>query len=666
MSLSLDIMSDIITYMKYAKFNPEINRKEIWKEVIDRNKNMHIKKFPNLKNEIEKHYKLVYEKKVFPSMRSLQFAGDPVEKNNIRLYNCSYLPIDSVESFSEILYILLCGTGAGFSVQPHHIGNLPEIKKPKKTITETHVIGDSIEEWADSILVLLKSYFKNKEKIEIYDESKIKELSDDISNINNIKSIMKKVDFDDFKPNVVFDYSKIRSKGSLIKSSMTKAPGPDGLRQTHEEIKKILDTKKNGERLTSLECHDIVCHIANCVLSGGVRRSSLISFFDPEDNLMLTCKNQENYDFFTNKNLQRANANNTAVFYRPELTKEMFDKFFNEVSNSFSGEPGIMLTNDPDKNINSNPCAEISLNPFQFCNLCEVVSKDIKDKQDFLDRVKAASFIGTLQASYTDFPYIRKQWQDQTKEEALLGIGITGLASGDIDNEWFEEAAKLANDYNKEISQLIGINPAARVTTVKPSGTSSLVAGTSSGVHTWHAPYYIRRIRVLENEAIFKYLNKNHPELIQSEDIRDKNGKYVDTMHTINIPVKAPEKAILNTETEIEFLERVKFLHENWIKPGHNSGQNTHNVSCTVYVKDWDIVREWMWENKDYYTAISLLPYFEENSTLYKQLPHETISKEKYEELYKTLKQVDLTKIEDNDFKSFELELACVGGACEI
>jgi len=661
MNLPLSIMSDIITYMKYANYDFDKKRKETWEEIVDRNKDMHLRKFPELKDEIQKHYKLVYDKKVFPSLRAMQFGGKAIEANNIRSYNCSYAPLDSIESFSEVLYILLCGTGAGYSVQPHHINQLPEVHQPQD-IKSIFVVEDSIEGWSDSILALMKCYLANSVTVEIYDKEKIEKIGEDISLLGTeIDSIKTKIDFDTIKPKIEFDYSEIRPKGSLIRSSTAKAPGPDGLRKTHEKIVSVLEKKKTGDRLTSLECHDIVCHISDCVLSGGVRRSSLIAFFSPEDDLMMECKSGEWYI----DNPQRGNANNSAVFYRPELTKERFNKFFDVVEASGAGEPGIFLSNDPDKNVLSNPCAEISLYPYQFCNLCEIISKDIESKEDFIERVEAATFIGTLQASYTNFPYLRDKWRKQTEKEALLGVSITGLASGDIKTEWLKEGAEISVKVNQDLAKKIGINASARITTVKPSGTSSLLAGTSSGIHAWHAPYYIRRITVLDNEAIYVYLKENNPELIETIHYNNSEGKFSHTKHTINIPIKAPEGAIFRDENEIDFLERVKNVNLNWISPTWNKGLNSHNVSCTVSVKDWDSVREWMWVNRDTYTGIALLPYWEEN-TMYQQLPHETISKEKYEELILSLSDIDLTKITDNDFKNLELELACSTGNCEI
>lgn len=660
----LDIMSDIIIHMKYSKYNFEKERKENWEEIVYRNMEMHIKKFPLAKPIIEQAYKLVFDKKVFPSMRSLQFGGEAINRNNVKMFNCSYLPVDSRESFSEIFYILLCGTGVGYSVQNHHINKLPKIKKPlDKSQTNKFVIEDSIEGWADSILALLICYTENKEVIETINAEKLSlEIAE--GDMKNKEKFTEKIKFDSIKPMIEFDYSKIRPKGSLISSSTAKAPGPDGLKKTHEKLIKILESKNDGDKLSSLECHDIICHISDCVLSGGIRRASLISFFDADDIEMMNCKTGDWYI----DNIQRSNANNSVVLYKPELKREDFDNFFDITEKSGSGDPGLFFTNDKNKNICSNPCAEISLNPYQMCNLCEISAKDILSKEDFIERVKAATLIGTLQASYTNFHYLRPVWKETTDREALLGIGITGLANGNIEDDWLEEGANIAREYNLWISKHIGINSAARITCVKPSGTVSLVAGVSSGVHPWYAPYYIRRITVNSEEPIYKYLKNNHPELIETVEYKNSEGEVTSIKHTINIPIKAPDGAICRKdETEIEFLERIKKLNLKWINPGHVKGVNKHNVSCTVPVKNdnWGLVKEWMWENKDYYSAIALLPYYEEDNT-YQQLPHEEISREKYLSMVNFLKKIDLDSIKEFEYRNFESEPSCSAGSCEI
>jgi ribonucleoside-diphosphate reductase alpha chain len=325
---------------------------------------------------------------------------------------------------------------------------------------------------------------------------------------------------------------------------------------------------------------------------------------------------------------------------------------------SGAGEPGIYLSND--KDWGTNPCCEIALRPYQFCNLCEVNASDIESQEDFDARVKAASFIGTLQAGYTDFHYLRDIWKRTTEKDALIGVGMTGIGSGVVLGYDMKKAAKAVKEENERVAGLIGINKSARTTTVKPSGTSSLVLGTSSGIHAWHNDYYLRRIRVGKNESIYSYLAIYHPELIEDEFFRPHDTA------VITIPQKAPEGSIVRHESVFQMLERVKKVSQEWIKSGHRNGQNTHNVSATVSIKEdeWDLVGEWMWNNRDFYNGLSVLPY---NGGTYTQAPFEDCTKEDFEKLVKTLTDVDLTKvIELQDNTDLRGELACANGSCEI
>jgi ribonucleoside-diphosphate reductase alpha chain len=327
-----------------------------------------------------------------------------------------------------------------------------------------------------------------------------------------------------------------------------------------------------------------------------------------------------------------------------------------ELSNA--GEPGIYLSND--KDWGTNPCCEIALRPFQFCNLCEVNVSDVVDQNDLNERVKAAAFIGTLQAGYTDFHYLRPIWQRTTEKDALIGVSMTGIGSGAVLKLNMKEAAKVVREENARVAMELDINVSARTTTVKPAGTTSLTLGTSSGIHAWHNDYYIRRVRVGKNESIYTHLAIHHPELIEDEYFRPHDTA------VIGIPQKAPEDAILRSESPIQLLERVKRVHHEWIKPGHRGGSNSHNVSATISIREheWKAVGEWMWENKDFYNGLSVLPY---DGGSYIQAPFEDCTKEKYEELMKTLHDVDLsTVIELEDETDLSGELACAGGACEI
>ena len=613
------ILSDITVHMKYAKYIPELNRRETWEELVTRNKEMHQKKYPELYNEIEENYRYVYKKKVLPSMRSLQFSGKPIEISPNRLYNCSYLPIDHVDAFSESMFLLLSGCGVGYSVQKHHIKELPHVTKPFEVRTRRFVIGDSIEGWSDAIKVLIKSYLGLKRS------SKVK-----------------------------FDYSDIRPKGARLVTSGGKAPGPQPLKECLLKIKGILDAKDDGAKLTTLEVHDIVCHIADAVLAGGIRRAALISLFSAYDEEMISCKSGNWWEI----NPQRGRANNSAVLIRHKITKEFFMQLWKRIELSGSGEPGIYFSHD--KDWGTNPCCEIGLRPFQFCNLCEVNVSNVVDQEDYNARVKAATFIGTLQAGYTEFHYLREIWQETTEKDALIGVSMTGIGSAAVLQLDMQEGANIVKQENKRVSKLIGINRAARTTCVKPAGTTSLVLGTSSGIHAWHNDYYIRRLRVGKNEAIYKYLKAKHPELVDDEYFRPHDTA------VIEIPQSAPKGSILRTESAFDLMERVKRVATDWVTAGHEGGSNTHNVSATISLKkeDWDKAGEWMWKNRTSYNGLSVLPY---DGGTYTQAPFEDITKKKCEELVKLLQDVNLENVmEETDETDLSGELACAGGSCEI
>ena len=612
-----EILSDIIVWSKYAKYIDSKQRRETWDELVTRNKTMHLNKFPHMHATIDAAYEYVYDKKVLPSMRSLQFGGKAIEVNPVRLFNCSFLPIDHYKAFSETMFLLLSGTGVGYSVQDHNISQLPAIYRSEKS--KKYLISDNIEGWADAIKLLMKSYL----------------------GLNN------------WKPK--FDYRAIRAKGERLITSGGVAPGPEPLKICLTHIEAILDRKKDGEKLTSIDCHDILCHIADAVLSGGIRRSAMISLFDLNDQAMITCKFGEWHEL----NPQRGRANNSAVIERSTIAKDEFLNLWKKVELSNSGEPGLYFTNDV--NLGTNPCCEISLNPFQFCNLVEINASDIDSQKELEKRTWAAAVIGTLQASYTDFHYLRSDWKKTTEREALLGIGMTGIASGAVSRLDLEAAAKVGIDTNVEIAERIGVNRAARVNCVKPSGTTSLVLGTSSGIHAWHDEYYIRRIRVGKNEALYTYLSIRHPELLE-DDVFNPTGQAV-----ISIPQMAPEGSITRkSEDAIAFLDRIKDFHQRWIQTGHIEGENTHNVSATVTMnkEEWPSVGEWIWANKDSFNGLSFMP---EDLGSYFQTPFETIDKETYDKLMLNLHEIDVTEIiEISDNTSLMDQSACAGNNCEI
>ena len=717
--LSIKILSELTAFSKYARFNEDLGRRETWEENVARVEDMHIRKFPQLKKEINTAFDFVRRKEVVPSMRSMQFGGEAIEKMNIRIFNCSFIAIERPAIFSEIMVLLMAGTGVGYSVQHRHINKLPDIKTPKRS--KKYVIEDTIEGWADSLKALLKSYFYGTQL-------------------------------------PIFDYSQIRPKGSKLKTSGGKAPGPEPLRKCLDEIQSIFSIKNVGEKLRSIEVHDIVCHIADCILAGGIRRSATIALFDALDDEMLNCKgylsahmesdfifnkqtkqfvgdakhgnkivqvylSKQEFDKFEKEGVlawywfhpQRARANNSSVFFRnnwlgKETTKDKiisklkkefgitesaheslvysFNSFVNEIlpihcvndkyyddivhattqeqfmkvwkacEASGSGEPGVFWTDEPD--YGTNPCGEISLKSAQTCNLSSVNVSTLRNQKDLEDRVASATLIGTLQATYDNFEYISENWQENQQEERLLGVSLTGICDIDYTQFDWKKAAEVSVKVNEEFAQKLNINKAARITCIKPEGTASCVMGTASGIHARHSKYYIRRVRYNRQEPIACYLMQNHPELVEEEEFNPLNI-------VVALPQKSPiESIVREQESAIDTLERVKFFNENWVTPGHIKGPNQHNVSCTISVRpnEWGKVGKWMWENRSVYSGIAALPY---SDAMYKQAPFEECDEETYNSMMKNLKSIDLTKvIELEDNTNLLGELACAGGACEV
>jgi len=618
MELSTSILSDIVVFLKYSKFISSLGRRETWEELVSRNKNMHLRKFPELSEKIEAAYQFVYDKKVLPSMRSMQFAGKPVHLNPSRLYNCCFLPMNHHDAFAELMFLLLSGCGVGYSVQKHHVAQLPEITRPTKK--RRFLVGDSIEGWADAVKVLINAYFGTNGK----------------------------------KKLPIFDFSDIREKGARLVTSGGKAPGPEPLKDCLHHIQKILDRKADGDQLSPLEVHDINCYIADAVLAGGIRRSAMIALFSFNDEEMLTSKFGDWYEMEP----QRARANNTAVILRHKIRKEEFMELWEKIKHSGSGEPGFMFSNDQEWGL--NPCGEISLRANQFCNLATINVSDVHDQDDLNARARAAATIATLQAAYTNFHYLRDVWQEVTEKESLIGVSMTGIATSAVMKLDLKEAAKCVVKENAVVAKAIGISKAARCTTVKPEGTSSLVLGSSSGIHAWHNEYYIRRMRLGKNEAIYLYLAQHHPELIEDEYFKPH------LQAIVAVPQKAPSRAVTREESAMALLKRVKKIYTEWVKPGHRRGHNTNNVSTTVSVKEneWDDVGEWMWTNRNNYTALSILPHSDHS---YIQAPFEDITEEQYEKMFASLKDIDLKLVREQDDETvLRTELACSGGNCEI
>lgn len=657
-------LSDITVFNKYARFKPEINRRENWNEIVERNKQMHITKYPHMEDQIHEVYKdFVYPKKVLPSMRSLQFGGRPILMAENRIFNCAYAPVESPKFFSELMFLLLGGTGMGYSVQQRHVRQLPKIKTPESDGEYKYQVQDSIVGWSDAVKVVCKAFF----------------------NAGTLP---------------IFDYRDIREKGADLITTGGQAPGSEPLRICIEKLTKVLRNAV-GRKLTPLEAHDMSCIIADAVLAGGIRRAAMISLFDRTDEEMITCKAQVavSWKYIGNANSNpdgssniqwvdaygntetdtlfdseytneyslpwykvypyRARANNSAVLMRGEVTKEEFETLMARVEESGCGEPGIYWTNN--KDWGTNPCCEIALRPYQMCNLTEINAGAVHSQKQFNEAASAAAFIGTLQAGYTDFHYLNPKWKIACEKDALLGVSMTGIASGTVENLDMRWAAECVIETNRKIAKQININPAARNTCVKPAGTTSLVLGTASGIHAWHAPYYVRRMRAGKDEAIVGYLLKVAPGLVE-QDVTNE------AQVVLSFPQKAPAGSHVRTESIFTLLERVKKVSLEWVAAGHTKGINRHNVSCTISVKDneWKDLTRWMWDNREVYNGISVLPFY--GSVAYPQMPFEDITEEQYNEMLPLLEAININEVFEEDGRAIDLsaELACAGGACEI
>lgn len=615
MNKSNKLLSDIVAFRTYAKHLQHVSRRESLEESINRNMNMHLEKFPRLSRDIIKAYKQVHDLKVMPSMRSLQFGGDAIMKNNGRIYNCSFVHIKYTRVFAEVLYLLLCGAGVGYSVQKHHVTELPSLRKPRRE--NTFIVHDSIEGWADAVDSLMNSYF-----------------------------------YGGIRP--IFDYSQISPKGTYLTTTGSKAPGPEPLRIALNLVEGKLQ-KAVGRKLGTLELHDIICILADCVLAGGIRRAALIALFDKNDRDMLSCKHGE----WWTKTPYRARANNSALLMRSTTTQDEFMEVFEACIKSNAGEPGFIWTNDLE--MGKNPCAEIALQSNQFCNLTTTNMTGLKSDKDFLNRIYAAALLGTLQASYTDFPYLSERWKKVTEEEALLGCSFTGIADApSMGADQLRKAAGLVLDVNEKYAKAIDINLAARATAIKPEGTASCVLGSASGIHARHSSYYLRRIRLNKEESLAKYLKLTIPDLVEDDLFSSRDI-------VVTIPQESPQGSIIrDQESAFTLLDRVLFYNENWVKPGHRSGKDLHNVSCTINYKSEEVdeLARRMWDSRFVYSGISLLPFDGGN---YQQAPFESCDETKFQELNKLVKDIDLTKVmELDDQTNMAEQLSCAGGVCEI
>lgn len=701
----LDELSNFIFTSKYARYSEKLQRRETWKEAVKRVEDMHLKHFsflsPEDKKEITRAFDFVRDKRVAPSLRSLQFGGKAIEAHQLRNFNCSARHIDSIRAFAEVFYALLCGTGVGIGVSKRFLNRLPDLVdgSDKAGIVVHYVIEDTMEGWADSIEALLMCYFRN-------------------------------TPFTGRK--IAFDYSRIRAKGAILKTGGGKAPGYKGLKAEHIKIKELLDhiiEKQNQRRLNSVNVYDILMHCSDAVLSGGIRRSATIVIFDKDDKDMVGAKSyfkvtkRGGFEFDEKRNVwegwvyvddplykgmkreveipfgkedkeykmlkeqsiiswvriypQRARSNNSILLYKETIVKEEFKSIFDAVRQY--GEPGFIFGKEGEL---FNPCAEIGMIPItedgrtghQHCNLTTQNGALIKTENDFYECAQAAALIGTLQAAYTTYPYLSNATKELTEEEALLGVSITGIMDNTevlLNPKYLQKAAAIVKETNEEWAKKLGINPAARTTCIKPEGTSSLVLKSASGAHPHEANKYLRRVQVNKADPVYKFFKKQNSSMC--EESVWSNHK---TDDVIAFPITVPETSMIKADlTAIQHLEIVKLLQQNWVIPGttkYNKKPITHNVSCTVLVgeNEWHTVMNYLYDNREYFAAVSLLP--KTQGKLFEQMPLEEItSSEEDQALWnKTItefKHVDYTQLkEDEDSTTLQQELVCAGGQCEL
>ena len=548
----------------------------------------------------------MYKKKVLGSQRGLQFGGDPILKRHAKIYNCTSSYCDRLRFFQECFWLLLCGSGTGFSVQKHHVAKLPSLEHdiPDNNEGIKYIIEDSIEGWADALGVLLSSYFsKPIEEFKMYKNSY-----------------------------VVFDYSNIRPKGSDLSSGVGKAPGFEPLQNGLEKIRSLLDRCiSNGQKkLRPIDAYDIVMHSSDAVLSGGVRRSASLALFSADDEEMAKAKTGNWYV----ENPQRARSNNSALLLKNETTLEEFETLMESVKEF--GEPGFIWSDSTEMTF--NPCVEVGMWPvdeesgksgWQGCNLTTINCSSIEDENDFYERCRAAAIIGTLQAGFTKLDYLGEISKKIFERESLLGVSLTGTMEKHdlvLSEKVLKNGAKVAVDTNKEFAQKIGINQAARVTCLKPEGTSSSMLGTSSGIHPHHAKRYIRHVQANILEAPYQHFKKVNPQACERSSWSANN-----TDEVIKFPIEVPDGAkTKNQLPAIEMLKVVKDTQKYWVNSGKNKSLCTqeylsHNVSNTVTVKpdEWDDVTKYIYDNRKYFAGISLIPQSGDKD--YPQAPFTTV-----------------------------------------
>lgn len=624
-------MSEFVYYRTYSRWLPNDGRRETWIETVDRymgfmKENLGKKLKDSEYSELRE---AILKQEVMPSMRLLWSAGDAARKTNVTGYNCSFIAPSCPQDLGEIMYLLMCGTGVGYSVESQNVQMFQQIKKQTGKILATHTVVDSKEGWADAYVLGVNSWFSGVD--------------------------------------IKFDYSKLRQAGARLITMGGRSSGPEPLISLIDFSRERI-FRKQGRRLSNLDLHDIVCKIGEVVVAGGVRRSALISLSDIDDHDMRHAKDGQ----FYLADPQRMMANNSAVYWQKPTNAEFLDEWVSLMKGG-SGERGIFNRGSLPKQVPArrwktlekdfdtcgvNPCGEIILKSKQFCNLSEIVARHEDTEKTLMKKARLAALLGTYQSSLTNFGYLSKEWKKNCEEERLLGVSITGqwdckaVRDPAVMKKLRDEAVKI----NKEYAKRFGINPSAAVTAVKPSGTVSQLVDAASGMHPRNSQYYIRRIRIAATDSLFQMMKDQgvpyHPEVGQSTE----NA----VTYVLEFPVKAPEKSIYkNDQTAIEQLVYWKMVKENFTE---------HNPSVTISVGDdeWIAVANWLYENWEIIGGLSFLP---RSNHVYRLAPYEEITKEKYEEMVKNFPEIDFAKIvayEREDQTQGSKELACVSGVCEI
>jgi len=583
-----ELMSQTKFYEGYSRWDEEKKRYETWEEAVTRVMNMHREYYKDkmtpdlaqLIDEAESLYKLQY---ALGAQRALQFGGDQLKKHQMRMYNCTSTYADRPRFFSELFYVLLCGAGAGFSVQQHHVAKLPNIAERKKQ-AKGWVVEDSIEGWADALGALMSSYFVGGGQFPEMEGRK-----------------------------VYFDLQHVRPKGAMINGGF-KAPGPEPLRRSLDKIEHLIQSRvlKGETRLRPIDVYDIAMHAADAVLAGGVRRSATICLFSPDDVEMINAKTG---NWFID-NPQRGRSNNSAVIVRDDISKEDFKRIMGSIKEF--GEPGFFFVDDRD--ITTNPCVEIGMYPqingesgWQGCNLTEINGGKCTSKEEFFKACRAGAIMGTLQAGYTDFKYLNGTSKEIFAREALLGVSITGWMNNPevlLDEEVQKEGAQIVKQVNKTVAKLIGINAAARTTCVKPSGNASVLLQTASGIHAEHSPRYLRHIQLNKETEVGQLIAKTNPYMVE-ESVWSANG----TDYCVAFPIISPEGSLYREELYGKnLLEKVKLVQNNWVEAGTNvelciNPKTRHNVSNTVTVMphQWSEVEDYVYDNRHSFAGISFL-----------------------------------------------------------